>query len=150
MKTVCLISSRGGHLYQLSLLRPLWKHYDHFWITERGADTDFLLKKERVYYGYFPVTRNAFNAVRNFFLAMKILIHERPFLLLSCGAGIAPPVFIAGRILGCKLIFIDSITFIQYPSLSARISSYFADRTLTQHKNIAKKNKRLAYWGSLI
>ena len=145
-----LISSRGGHLYQMMRLKGLWKNTDHFWVTEKGRDSESLLKKERVYYGYFPVTHNALNALSNFFFAISLFCKIRPTVLMSCGSGIAPPMFLAGKLLGCTLIFIDSYTFCTYPSLSARIISYFADITLTQHKNISQKYPRLSYWGSLL
>jgi UDP-N-acetylglucosamine:LPS N-acetylglucosamine transferase len=145
-----LISSRGGHLYQLYLLKDFWGTYPRFWITEKGEDSDFLLKNEKIYYGFFPVTRNIIHAVQNFLYAISVLYKERPTILLSCGAGIAPPVYIAGMLFGCTLIFLDSYTFYLYPSLSARIISLFSTVTLTQHKSIAKTHQKFTYWGKLI
>ena len=99
-----LITSRGGHLFQLYQLKNCWSQYGRFWITDKGADVNYLLKKERVYYGYFPESRNLVNALKNFFLGLKILKKEKPDLLISCGAAIAPPIFLAGKLLSCQLI----------------------------------------------
>lgn len=148
--TLCLVSSRGGHLYQLYQLRPWWKAYSRFWITGRGADVTHLLKGENVYYGYFPETRSVVNAIKNFFFSLQIIFRQKPDVIVSCGAGIAPPVFIAGKLLGAQLIFIDSISFVKYPSLSAKIISLFADKTLVQHEHMAKTLYGAEYWGSIL
>lgn len=145
-----LVTSRGGHLLQLFSLKDWWKKYDRFWITGRGEDSNYLLRSEKVYYGHFPESRNLVNAIRNFFLGFKILKKERPNLLVSFGAGIAPPIFLAGKILGCKLLFIDSYTFMIYPSLSAKLVTPIVDKLLVQHRGIKKIIKKAEFWGSII
>lgn len=145
-----LICARGGHLLELYLLRDWWKDYDRFWITDKGDDANYLLKGEKIYFGFFPEHRNIFNAIRNFFLGLKIIKSEKPDILISTGAGIAPPVFLAGKILGCKLIFLDSYTFINYPSLSARLVSFFVDKLLVQHRSVKKILKKAEFWGSVM
>lgn len=145
-----LITSRGGHLFQLYSLKDWWKRYDRFWITGKGEDSTFLLKKEKVYFGFFPEHRNLINALRNFFLGLKIMIKERPDLLVSTGAGITPPIFLAGKIFGCKLIFIDSYSFVKYPSFSARLVSSFVDKLLVQHPQMTKLLKKAEFWGSVL
>ncbi len=143
-----LITSRGGHLFQLYRLKPWWSNYDRFWVTGRGGDSDYLLKKEKIYYGFFPESRNAINAFNNLFLAIKILKKEKPDLLISCGAGIAPPFFLVGKILGCKLIFIEPYDFIAHPSLSGRLVKPLVDKLLVQHERQKKFFKNAEFWGS--
>lgn len=147
---LCLVSSRGGHLYQLYQLKGWWKQYKRFWITGRGKDVSYLLKKEKIYYGFFPESRNILNAVKNFFFGFRIIYREKPNLIVSCGAGIAPPIFLAAKLLGKRLLFIDSASFVRYPSLSAKIISFIADKTLVQHKHITKKLYKAEYWGSVL
>lgn len=145
-----LVTSRGGHLFQLYNLKDWWKRYDRFWVTDKGEDSDFLLKDEKIYYGFFPEHRNLFNALRNFFLGLKILSKEKPDLLVSTGAGIAPPIFLAGKILGQRLIFIDSYSFVEYPSFSAKLVHPIVDKLLVQHAAIIKLLKRAEFWGRLL
>lgn len=147
---LCLVSSRGGHLYQLYQLRGWWKQYRRFWITGRGSDVSYLLKNETIYHGFFPESRNIPNAIKNFFFGFWIIYKEKPDVVASCGAGIAPPIFLAAKLLGKRLVFIDSISFISYPSLSAKIVSLFADKTLVQHKHMTKKLYKAEYWGSIL
>jgi beta-1,4-N-acetylglucosaminyltransferase len=145
-----IITSNGGHLFQLYQLKKWWSKYPHFWVTNKGKDTDFFLKKEKVFYGFFPEQRNLTNAIKNFFLAWKILIKEKPQILISCGAGIAPPFFLVGKILGCKLIYIESYDFIKYPTLSAKIISHFTNLMLVQHSCQKKFFKNAKYWGKTL
>src|SRR5690349_9992544 len=104
---ICLVTSRGGHLYQMYRLKPWWEKYDHFWITFPGEDVFSLLLKERKYYAFYPESRNLLNAIKNTFLAWKILRKERPTHIISCGAGIAPPFFLVSKLFLIKTIFIE-------------------------------------------
>jgi len=145
-----LITSRGGHLFQLNQLRPFWKEYNRFWVTDRGLDTDYFLKNEKVYYGFFPESRNVINGIKNFFLAFKILSIERPNVLISSGAGITIPYFLIGKLFyKTKLVYIEPYDFIQYPSLTGKIVYNFVDLFLIQHNCQKKWYPRAKYWGSL-
>ncbi len=147
---IAIISSRGGHLYQMYRLKPWWKKINHFWVTFPGEDASSMLKKEMIYYGYQPESRNVVNAIRNVFLAVKILRKEKPTVLISCGAGIAPPFFYIGKLLGIKLIFIEPYDFIAYPSLSGRLIAPIADYFLVQHKTQKRFYKNAIYKGALL
>jgi UDP-N-acetylglucosamine:LPS N-acetylglucosamine transferase len=147
---IAIISSRGGHLYQMYRLKPWWKKFNHFWVTFPGEDVSSMLKKEMIYYGYQPESRNIVNAIRNVFLAVKILRKEKPTVLISCGAGIAPPFFYIGKLLGIKLIFIEPYDFIAYPSLSGRLIAPIADYFLVQHKMKTRFYKNAIYKGALL
>lgn len=145
-----IITSRGGHLYQMYRLKSWWRESQRFWVTFRGEDVSSMLEKEKIYYAYYPESRNVFNAIKNCFLALKILLYERPAILISCGAGIAPPFFYIGKLLGARLIFIEPYDFICYPSLSGRLIAPIADLFLVQHKRQTNFYKKAIYKGSLI
>lgn len=149
-KKLGLISSSGGHLFQLYQLKPLWSQFTRFWITFEGSTAKSLLRGEKLYFGFYPESRNAFNAIRNTFLAVYILIREKPDVLVSFGAGIAPPFFYIGKILGMKLIFIEPYDFIKEPSLTARMVEPIADIFLVQQKRQLKFFKKAKYWGSTL
>ena len=145
-----LISSKGGHLFQVYQLKSWWSHYERFWVTQKGGDSDYLLKGEKVYYGYFPESRNIINAIRNFFLGWQILKKEKPDLLFSCGAGIAPPIFLAAKFFDCKLIFMEPYDFIKFPSLSGRLVSRLVDKLLVQQTCQKKFFKKAGFWGGTL
>lgn len=146
-----LITSKGGHMFELMQLNKFWEKYDRFWVTFRDKDTQYYLKKERVYFGYFPESRNFINFIKNFILSFRILSVEKPGFLLSCGAGIAIPFFIVGKIFfKVKLIYIESYDFITYPSLTGKIIYKFADVFIVQHKRQTIWFPKAKYLGSLL
>lgn len=147
---LAIISSRGGHLFEILQLRPWWKSHPRFWITFPGKDTQSLLEEETVYFAHYPESRHFVNALKNFLLAWKILLAEKPDILVSCGAGIAPPFFIVGKILGIKLIFIELYEFVSYPTLSAKIISHLTPHLLVQHPQQLKFFNHAIYKGSLL
>lgn len=146
-----LITSKGGHLFQLDKLRSFWKKQKRFWVTDRGLDTDYFLKNEKVYYGFFPESRNIINNIKNLFLAFKILNTEKPEILISSGAGIAIPYFLIGKFFyKTKLIYIEPYDFIKYPSLTGKIIYNFVDLFLIQHDFQKKWYPKAKYWGELL
>lgn len=132
------------------LLKKWWVKYERFWISGQGEDINYLLKKEIIYRGFFPESRNAINAIRNFMYGFIILAREKPTLIASFGAGIAPPIFLAAKLLRIPFVFVDSISFVQYPSLSARIAAFFRGVVLVQHEHMTRVVSGAHYWGSVI
>ncbi len=146
-----LVTSKGGHLFQLIQLKQFWEKQNRFWITAQGLDTSYYLKNETKYFGFFPDSRNIINTLKNFLLAFKILNIEKPSILISSGAGIAVPFFMVGKFFyKTKLIFIEPYDFINYSSLTGRIVYNFIDLFLVQHKIQKKWYPKAKYWGSLL
>jgi len=135
---LCLVCSSGGHLFQLHILRKWWQKYERFWVTFNKTDALSLLKKEQVYWAYFPTTRNFRNLIRNSFLAGKILIKERPDIIISTGAAVAVPFFYIGKLLGCNLIFIEVYDRIYSPTLTGKLVYPITDSFILQWKEQKK------------
>lgn len=145
-----IITSKGGHLYQMCRLSAWWQKYPRFWVTFPGKDTASLLAGERVYFGYYPETRHIINAIRHTILAWNILRKEKPTMLISCGAGIAPPFFLIAKILGIKTVFIEVFDLVKHPSLSGRMVAPFVSHMLVQHKSQKKFYPRATYKGAIL
>lgn len=148
---VGFITSKGGHLFQLYKINSIFKKADRFWVSFTGKDTSHYLRKERRYFAFYPESRNMPNAVRNFFLAFKILKKENPSFLISTGAGIAVPFFIVGKFFyKTKLIYVEPYDFVSHPSLTGRILYNFVDLFLVQHNQQLKWYPKAKYWGSIL
>ena len=147
---LCLVASTGGPLDQTYLLKGWWQNYNRFWVTFKKEHALSLLKDERVYFAYFPEHRNPINAIKNTVLALKILLQERPKIIFSPGAGIAPPFFFIGKLLGCKLIYLESAAFVNKPSLTGRLVYPLADKFLIQYKNLKRFYPKADYWGGIL
>lgn len=91
---VGLVGSSGGHLTHLYMLKPFWRGKDRFWVTFDKEDARSILKGEKVYPCYYPTNRNVKNLLRNTVIAIKVLIKEKPDLLISSGAAVAVPFFL--------------------------------------------------------
>ncbi len=151
MKKLGIITSKGGHLFEIIHLYPLIKKSNHFWVTYPGKDSEYLLKKEVVYYAHYPESRNWINSWKNIWRAMVIFMKEKPTVLISCGAGIAVPFFVIGKLFfRTRVIFIESYTFTRSQSLTGKVLYQFVDLFLVQHQFQKKWYPNAQYWGSLI
>jgi len=130
--------SPGGHLYKINRLKKWWSKHDRLWVTRIDESTRGFLKNEVVYQGNFPENRNLFNFVKNLLLAFKLIRNENPDIIFSSGAGIAPPFFFVGKMLGKKLVFIESLTLSDQPTLSGRLIHPMADIFLIQNACLKK------------
>ena len=149
--TFGIVSSRGGHLFQLLQLKKLCSLKKRFWVTFPGKDVDFYLKNEKKLYAFYPESRNIVNTIKNFFVAFKIFRKKKPKYLLSCCAAIAVPFFIVGKIFfHTKLIYIEPYDFIAYPSLTGKILYNLVDLFLVQHKHQLKWFPKAKFYGSLL
>lgn len=145
------ITSKGGHLTQILQINKLYiKSCPKFWVTFKGEDTALYLKKEKVYFAFFPESRSYINLIKNFFLALHIIKKEAPNILISSGAGIAIPFFVIGKILKIKLIYIEPFDFVAYPSLTGKIVYKLADLFLVQHTVQQKWYPNAKHWGNLM
>lgn len=134
----------------MARLKPWWSKYDHFWVTFPGSDSESLLEGEKVFYGYYPETRHIWHAFRHLLLAWKILRKERPTLLISCGAGIAPPFFLIGKLLGIKTVFIEVFDLVKKPSLTGKIVEPFVSHLLVQHEKQKQFYRHAVYKGAIL
>lgn len=129
---ICLVGSSGGHLMHLYLLKEWWSKYERFWVTFEKEDAVSLLKQEQKYWCYYPSNRNFKNLLRNTLLAIKILFKERPQIIISSGAGCAIPFFYIGKLIGCKLIYIEVYDRIDLPTITGRTVYPITDKFILQ------------------
>lgn len=129
---IMLVGSSGGHLAQLLALRPWWTNKVRHWVTFRTRDAESKLAEESVTWAHYPTTRNLPNLLRNSLLAWRIVLQRRPDAILSTGAGVALPFFIAGRLMGIPTVYIEVYDRIDSRTLTARLCRPFTTRLLVQ------------------
>lgn len=122
-----LVASTGGHLAQLLAVEDAWRDHHRHWVTFRKADALAALADERVTWAYHPTTRNAWNALRNQVLAVVTLLRDRPDVVVSTGAGVAVPFFVAARLLRIRTMYLEVFDRVDQPTLSGRLSYPLAD-----------------------
>lgn len=126
------MSSTGGHLLQLVALREAWEGFDRVWVTFDAGDSRALLSGERVVHAYSPTNRNVPNLLRNIGLAMRVVPRLRPTVILTTGAGVAVPFAWIGRLFGSRVVYVESLTRIDRPSLTYRLIRPVVSRTYVQ------------------
>lgn len=147
---VLLVCSAGGHLLQLFLLRTAWATCRPVWVTHDKEDARSLLAGEEVVYAHGPTTRNIPNLIRNLILAWRVIRERRPEFIVSTGAGVAVPFAWIGRVLGSRVVYIESLTRLERPSLSCRLIRPVASRTYVQWPDLARSLAGSVYVGSVL
>lgn len=147
---VLLVCSPGGHLQQMLALKPAWDGFDRAWATLRGADVDYLLAGEQVTLAHGPTNRSPVKAIRNLAVAWKMIRSHRPDAIISTGAGVSVPFFVVGKLLGIRLVYVESVTRTESISLSGRLVYPLADRFFTQWPESAAKLRRAEYAGGIL
>lgn len=127
-----LVASSGGHLAQLSVLRRHWADLEVHWVTFRKPDAVTHCAGDGITWAYHPTTRNIPNAVRNLFLALLVLRRVRPDVIVSNGAGVAVPFFVAARLFRIPTVYVEVFDRVTMPTLTGRICYPLADSFLLQ------------------
>lgn len=146
---VCLVGSSGGHLTHLHMLKDFWKDKDRFWVTFDKEDARSILENEKVIPCYYPTNRNIKNLIKNTFLAIRILLKEKPDLIISSGAAVAVPFFYIGKILGAKLIYIEVFDRIDKPTVTGKLVYPIADKFIVQWEEQKKVYPKAINLGSI-
>lgn len=148
---VLLVCSGGGHLIQLHSLRDAWSGLSHSWVIGAGKKSYVfsLLKGEDVVFARVPTYRNVKNLVRNTLLAWKVLARARPAVIVTTGAAVAIPFAWLGRLRGARVVYVESLTRIDKPSLSCRLIRPVADRIYVQWPDLLKALPNARYEGGI-
>jgi UDP-N-acetylglucosamine:LPS N-acetylglucosamine transferase len=147
---VLLVCSSGGHLLQLNALRGAWGDFRRVWVTFDKADARSLLEGEHVVHAYGPTNRNLRNLARNAILAWRIVRDVRPSVMVTTGAGVAVPFAWVARLRRIPVVYIESFTRIEEPSLSLRLIRPAASRVYVQWPELAQRVRGARYVGSIL
>lgn len=129
---VLLVSTQGGHLTHLLALRPWWEGRDRLWVCPATPDVLDRLEGERLRPSYHPTTRNVPNLLRNAVLALRVLVRERPAIVVSAGAGVAVPFFVLAWLMRIPTVFIEVYDRVDTPTMTGRLCGPFTTRRLVQ------------------
>ena len=154
-KKICFTSSSGGHFNQLYDLMSMYKGYDNVTITEKTNFSERALDDEKKYF-FNTINRNEKTFLLKFFIySIKIgwiLLKERPQIIISTGALITVPVCYIGKLLGAKVIFVESFAKVETPTLSGKLVYKIADRVIVQWKELLdyyKNDGKVIYGGTI-
>ncbi len=147
---ICLAASAGGHLSQLLKLAESWQKYEVFYVSTLESVTQKLQKLGRFYITGECNREHPYLATLVFKNCIKIILKERPDVIISTGA--APPCILCliGKLFGAKIVWVDSIANVERLSFSGRIIRPFADLILTQWTDLAGKYPNVICEGAVV
>lgn len=144
---VCVVSSCGGHLTEVRTLRAAYERHEHFYVLNDRV----LLPADMVDKTYFiRHSERDWLFLVNLWEAARILLRERPDVILSTGAGPVVPFALVGKLLGVRSVFVETFNRVTEPSLSGRIMYRLADRFFYQWPQLARFYPRATCGGPVV
>jgi UDP-N-acetylglucosamine:LPS N-acetylglucosamine transferase len=143
-----LVASSGGHLLQLVHLASGLPELDWRWVAFDTPDARHVLAGKNVVYAHHPTNRNLRNLARNTHLAWRTIRHTRPRIVISTGAGVAVPFLWVARLLGARVIYVESFARTEGLSLTGLLVRPAVHRLFVQWPGATGKRK-VEYVGSI-
>jgi len=145
---VCIVSSSGGHLTEVKTFERIYKKYNYYFVLNYQIE----LSADMISRTYFIThSERDIKFFLNLYEAFSILKKDIPNVILSTGAGPAVPFAIIGKLFfKCKIVFIETITAVEKPSLTGKIMYFLSDEFYYQWPTLQKYFPRGKYGGPLI
>jgi len=147
---ICLAASAGGHLTQLLKISDSWNGYDTFCLTTTKVARKRLKQYGKIYVVGECNHKHPIRVFKVFFQCIRIVVHERPDVVISSGAAAGCIMCFLGKLFGAKVIWVDSITNVKRISLSGRMVRHISDLFLVQWPELAKRYGNVEYVGEVI
>jgi len=144
---ILAVASAGGHWTQLLRLIPAFENNELIFLSTNEKFRNTVEKYEF----HSVIDANSRDKRKLFQMAIEIIKKVytiRPDIIITTGAAPGLLSIIAGKYLGAKTIWVDSMANVEKMSLSGKIVRHFADRTYTQWPNLAEKN--VIYKGNIL
>lgn len=144
---IALVCSHGGHLTEMLQLMEAFEGHTVFFITYDSPRTQALENK----YLIKNIGTNPLLMARTFISTFKILLKEKPRLIVSTGSEIAIPAFYLAKLLRIKTVFIESWTRVERPTGTGKIVYPVSDLFLVQWESLLKKyGSKAKYEGAIL
>ncbi len=155
-KKILAVLGSGGHTAQmLKLLNLFGDKYVYEYLIN---DDDLVTRKKISGKIYTLPNPRVFNeniflkiikTIYGFFKSINILIKSKPYAILSAGPGLTISLFYAAKLLGKKLIFLESWCRVNTKSVSGRFCYPISDLFFIQWKDLKKLYPKAIYAGRL-
>lgn len=136
MKRLLAVASGGGHWVQLLRLRPAFAGTRVSWVTTHA---DYARDVEGPLYVVQDANLRSRRALVKMFIQVAWrVIRTRPDIIVTTGAAPGFAALVAGRLVGARTVWIDSIANSETLSTSGAKAGSFADLWLTQWPHLAR------------
>ncbi|WP_353475840.1 UDP-N-acetylglucosamine--LPS N-acetylglucosamine transferase (plasmid) [Salipiger sp. H15] len=147
-KKILAVASAGGHWQQLQRIRHAFDGDEVFFLTTlQGLPDDF----DALPAAIIPDCSQSepLAALRCFAAVYPIVRRERPDVVITTGALPGLIALAAGRLVGAKGVWIDSVANAECMSTSGRLARYVAHLRLSQWEHVARESQ-VEYAGSIL
>ncbi len=145
---ICIVSSCGGHLTEVRCLLPAYQDLAHFYVLNQAVMLPADMDGRTLVISH---SERDWRTIVNLWEAYQILSRTRPKVILSTGAGPVVPFALIGRLLfGTHIIFIETITRVQNPSLTGRIMYWLAHDFFYQWRGLKRHFPKGQFGGPLL
>lgn len=144
---VLAIASGGGHWIQLLRLRPAWADCKITYASVHASSAQDV--PGEAFFSFTDASRRSLWKFPLVALQMLVLVlRVRPQVIITTGA--MPPLLAicAGRLLGARTLWVDSIANSEMLSGSGGIARRLAHQSITQWPELA--DAQTPYWGSVL
>ena len=147
---ICFAASSGGHLKQVRTMIDGLAEYPAFLVTEEvGKEIQSPIP---LYYLPQINRRDKLlipRLLKNAWMALKILLKEKPTVIISTGALSTVCILLLGKLLGAKVIFVESFSTTHTGTHTGRFVYPFADRFMVQWESLLEAYPKAVYRGKL-
>jgi UDP-N-acetylglucosamine:LPS N-acetylglucosamine transferase len=152
-KSVLFISSTGGHLEELLQLSPMFQKYDYHLMTEKTKSNLYLKEKYKdkvaylVYGTKFHVITYPFKLIANCFISLYYYLKFHPDYIITTGTHTAGPMCCIGKILGSKIIYIETFANMITKTSTGKLLYPMSDLFVVQWESMKKLYPNSVYGG---
>ncbi|WP_448604865.1 PssD/Cps14F family polysaccharide biosynthesis glycosyltransferase [Thermoleptolyngbya sp.] len=145
-----LVCTSGGHFTTMKDMEPFWSQHERVWVTDFKKDTSLLNElNERVHWLPYQGPRDWKRFLMNLPRSLKILILERPDMVISTGANVAVNFAILAKLLGIHFLYVESISRSDELSLSGKFIYPIADEFYVQWQGLVEKYPKAMFRGTV-
>ena len=152
---LCVGASAGGHANELQILldaaRGLWPAAPCDYVTTMQITANaFAVHGRPVHVIGECDRRKPLQAIAVVFRALRLALKLRPDVIVTTGSMPIALFCIWAKLLGTKVVWIDSVAQIEKMSVSGRLMRHFADLCLAQWPDVAAKYPDVEYAGEVL
>lgn len=150
-KKICFVASSGGHWEELMCLGDIARKNNSFFVTEAGAQADAFLSENL--YALPQINRHEkfflLHFLKLFISVGKIVINEKPDVVITTGALLAFPFCFLVKLMGGKVVYIESFARVHNASMTGKLVYRFADLFIVQWESMIDVYPKAKYVGGI-
>ena len=147
------ISSTGGHFSELMQLKPLMEKCNYHIVTEKTKTNSNLKEKyeNKIDFLLYETKKRPFRYIfillANCFISLYIYLKFRPQIVITTGTHTAGPMCCIAKILGSKVIYIETFANRKTKTVTGKLLYLIADTFVVQWEEMLEIYPKAKYLG---